>query len=480
MRTRTLAPAVALLFALAAAGRAQDDVYTLDELVATLARDPRAVEAADALLSGMGRDPRAAVLLGPDQRERLRAAVLRGLREGDVRGLERAPALRVSEMGAGAEVGVLVANPPRGPVAAAGHADLPAPRRRTTELLGIPVADRTVPAPAEGAPLGPLGELGVARGEGEVDPDRAGRWPDSSRLAEVLDRLAVNEPGAPLYQVRPAPGQAPLATPEALIAALQASGHEVRVLDRRRTANFADLTHEGRSVAAPVWVDTELPLPDGRTLVVPATHSEHQVLVRGPVVNADVAFFMGIDGQARFRPLLGAEPAWLGGRTANVYEGERAREAVRVAGEVRRAFVEKAAANPQLPWGGYYHLGVCNDSNAFVEQALTGKTTLYPLTRDPRLFAGEGEIDRLSRAMPIDGRGRPADLARVLGALPADDPSQLAFAGLRDDVRALLGVESARGADAARGAGAGRGQTQAGPGPRPQGPGIVEELPGGK
>lgn len=121
-------------------------------------------------------------------------------------------------------------------------------------------------------------------------------------------------------------------------------------------------------MAAPVWIDTELNVPGtDRNLMVPATHSEHQFLVRGsgaasqaslPVVNADLAFFMGIEGEAKFRAMLGKEEAWTGGRVAHRYEGDKAVEAARVAGEVRRAFVEQKE-HPELPYGpGDFNLGV--------------------------------------------------------------------------------------------------------------------------
>lgn len=441
---RRVLPLALLLLALPAAAQAPDP-YTLPELVAALARNPDAPGAVDAVLAELGRNPAAAGLLSAEQRATLRAALQRGLTTGDGSALEMAPALTVSGMGAAVVVvpavtDAVTGRPAATPVRRQADDGLPgAPRRLVEEPLGIPVADRSLP-PEGPPPTGRLAALGLQRGDGGRDPERARRWPDSNRLAAVLNRLSLNGP-APVYAVKVAEER--VASPAALIAALQRSGHTVTVLDRRRTANFADLRHDDRSVAAPLWVDTEVPVPGrDRTLKVPATHAEHQVVVRGPVVNAEVAFFMGIEGEAKFRPLLGLEEDWTGGRTMHTYEGPRAAEAVRVAGEVRRAFVEKQAAHPELPYGGYFNLGVCNDSNAFVEWAMTGKTTLYPLTRDLALYQGDGEIDRLSRAMPVD-RDRPADLERVLGSLPEADPERLAFAGLRDDVKALL---AARGA----------------------------------
>lgn len=468
MRSLRVASSLLLAALLAAPlARAQTEAYTLPELVDELSRDPNAPGAIDAVLAELGRNPAAAAILSGEQKARLREAIARGIREGKTDGLEFAPAMTVPEMGAAVRIAPLVTGAGN---AAGGTATgqtgatsqgggLPLPTRLVEEELGIPVADRSLP-PVESTPVGPLGGLGVTRG-GERDPGRAERGPDSIRLAAVLNRLSLNPRGAPTYVVRV--GGTRCDSPEAVIAALQAQGHTVTVQDLRRTANFADLRHKDRSVAAPVWIDTELNVPGtDRNLMVPATHSEHQFLVRGPVVNADLAFFMGIEGEAKFRAMLGKEEAWTGGRVAHRYEGEKAVEAARVAGEVRRAFVAKQKEHPELPYGGYFNLGVCNDSNAFIEQALTGKTTLYPLTRDPRFYTGNGEIDRLSRLMPIDGRGRPTDLSRVLASLPMERTEDLAFDTLKADVARMNGS-------------AATGQTNQGPTGPSQG--MVDQLP---
>jgi len=469
----------ALLFAPLA--RAQTEAYTLPELVDELSKDPNAPGAIDAVLAELGKNPAAAAILSGEQKAKLREAIARGIREGKTDGLEFAPAMTVPEMGAAVRVAPLVTGTGNGNGTATGQTGsnqtnnaenqgggLPLPTRVTEEDLGIPVADRSLP-PVESTPVGPLGGLGVSRG-GERDPGRAERGPDSIRLAAVLNRLSLNPRGAPTYIVRV--GETRCETPQAVIAALQAQGHSVVVQDLRRTANFADLRHKDRSVAAPVWIDTELNVPGtDRSLMVPATHSEHQILIRGPgaasraslpIVNADLAFFMGIEGEAKFRAMLGKDEAWTGGRVAHRYEGDKAVEAVRVAGEVRRAFVDKQKEHPELPYGGYFNLGVCNDSNAFIEQALNGKTTLYPLTRDPRFYTGDGEIDRLSRLMPIDGRGQPADLSRVLASLPMERTEDLAFDSLKADVARMNGS-------------AATGQTNQGPTGPSQG--MVDQLP---
>lgn len=437
MLRRALLPLALLLLAPALAF-AQPAHVTLDQLVRELSRDPRAPAVIDAMLADMGTRPGAGALLTPEQRGQLRTRLLEALRTGDASGLERSPALTVGQMGAAVTV-LEAANAvnPR-PAATDGAGAPPTSARPVREPLGIPVlaTGRTEPAmpPAQPGQPSPLAALGIEKRH-VPDADLAARGPDSTRMAEVLDRLSVNPPGRPRAIITHDDGSA--MTPVELLRLLKASGHTIEVRDARMFADFAGLRSNGRDVAASMWADTEIAVPGRGTLKVPVTHSQHELVVRGPTVNVDVSFFMGIDGEARFRPMLDSRAGWTGRRIAHEYTGDRAIEALRVAGEVRRAFEEKRAANPQLPYGGYFALGVCNDSNAFVEHALTGRTTLYPLTRDLRFYQGPGEIDRIARAMPVDGRGAPADLERVLASLPVTDTDDLVFPELRADLRAL-------------------------------------------
>jgi hypothetical protein len=435
MLLRSLGLSLALLLAVAPSVLAQDHVL-LSELAAELKDDPRAMAAVEAILADMGSRANAGGMLSPEQRARLRAAILHAVRTGDVEDLEHAPALRVGEMNAAA-VAAVAANAGAARPAAAGIGQPPASARATREPLGLPVdrsADQTPAQPAPAQP-GPLAALGITPRK-VPDPDLTARGPDSTRLADVLNRLAVNPVDRPRLIVTV--GEREARSPKQLMELLAATGHTITVSDVRVFADFAGLQAGGRDLAAPMWVDTEIPVPGrGRTLKVPTTHSQHELVIRGPQVNVDVSFFMGIDGEAKFRPMLDTRADWTGRRVAHTYEGARAVEAMRLAGEVRRSFEDDRVANPQLPYGGYFTLGVCNDSNAFIEHALTGRTTLYPLTRDLRYYQSDSEIDRISRAMPVDGRGAPADLDRVLASLPAENPNDLVFPGLRDDLAEL-------------------------------------------
>lgn len=424
-RLTPLALAAALLVAPAAL--AQDEAVPLSQLARELGSDPARV---DAFLARMGQTPGAAGVLTPAQKEAVRAAIKRG----DFAFLDRFPSVTVEELGQGVQAANL-AKRTRQARRAQGH--LP-----TDQMPGLPLdeAPRSLEEPL-GIPTGapPLApgslykDLGGGLRYGDaVDPDKAARHGDSARLADVLDRLALNERGgAPPFRVTFAGKTA--VTPSGLVAVLEASGHTVEVRDARYFANFGDLNYKGRDVATPFWVDSELPVPGtDRTLAVPVTHSQHELIVRGPEVNADVSFFFGIDNEAKFRAMGSKGQSWTGGRVHQRYTGKQAREAIRLAGAIRRAYVKKAKAFPGV---GYYPLGVCNDVNAMLELHLSGKTTLYPLTRDLRYFQGPGEVDTLARRLPVDGRSdAEPDAERIFSSLPVDAIDDLAFPALRADL----------------------------------------------
>ncbi|WP_051670053.1 hypothetical protein [Bryobacter aggregatus] len=281
---------------------------------------------------------------------------------------------------------------------------LPKPKPEHSETI-----DFTVP------PLKDLG-YGLAFGD-EVDPKLAPLHKDSVELATRL-----NEPH-----------------PEKLLAELQQSGHTVEIRDARYFSNFGDLKYKGRDVLTPFWLDTGIPIPgQKRNLLVPAPHSQHAILVNGPKYQAALCFYFGIDGRAIVRPIDTKDQGWVMGHVAHVYQGAQALEAMRMIGEVIRVYAAIQKANPDLPFGGYYVLGVCNDPGAIVEMKMTGKTTLYPLTLDRKYFAGQGEVTEIVNQLPQDEVS--TDKARVIASMPVDDLKQIPIASLRSD---LLIVRSA-------------------------------------
>ena len=434
---------------------------SLADMLLDLGRKPEVLEG---VLQTLGTSPTAVGVMPPDTRNKLRAAVLEGRRETIEAVLNRFPRLSVEALGAAVvaydraqQRGLVDADGGEQPAGDAGREAPetdPATGQAATgqavtgqavvtpdwspalvrEPLGLPTGERGPDASTLYKPLG----AGVEQGY-PAPAERLARLPDSTRLAEVLNELSTNDPALVTYISTHEGGEA--RSVRELLEQLKATGHAMRVEDNRAFANFAGLRYQGRDVAAPFWIETGVQVPGtDRTLAVPAVHSEHVLFVRGPKVTAEVKFYMGSDGEARFRPAHNSRPDWTGEWVERVYEGDDAIKAMDVAGQVRRALVEKKDDNPDLPMNGYYGLGVCNDSSAFIEHAMTGRTTVYPLTRDPRLFGGDSAIDRMSAELPNDRHDEnpPNVLERVLLSLPVRDLDRLVFSGLRRDVEALL------------------------------------------
>ncbi|WP_162801375.1 hypothetical protein [Azospirillum brasilense] len=403
----------------------------VSQVMSELARNPDFVEA---LYRRLGRDPKAGGILGPDEIKRLREMIL----GKDFEGLDRFPGLTVQGMGRSVRLAGAMLDqsgddgfPPQPAMVEA------AVEAAVDEGLGIPAVG-TPPAPD--AYLRPLG-FGLEAGD-RVDPALAERYADGRRLAELLNRLSLNAAGGGGRHRVVLDGRT-LDTPRALMETLALGGHDVEVRDSRYFANFGDLIYHGRDVLTPFWIDTRLPVPGtDRNLLVPVSHSQHELVVRGPVVNADLSFYFGIDGQAVFRPSVTRDQAWVMGRVAHRYRGEEAMEVIRLAGVIVRAYDAIKRRHPELPFGGYYALGVCNDVNAMIELRMRGETTLFPLTLDPQFFTDEGEVGRLAESLPLDSRWRAvADPRRILGSLPVEDLAALPLPSLREDlekVRAAL------------------------------------------
>jgi len=389
-----------------------------------LSQDPAFV---DGLLEKLGHDPRAGGILGPENLRRLRALIL----GKDWEGLDRFPGITVAGMGRAVSLAALALGkpepkPPPPPLAA-----------DVEEPLGLPTGAPALASDTYLRRVRPDLEVGD-----RVDPVRGAHHADSARLADLLNRLALNPPpDAPGARFRVRVGDARAESPRELLALLVRQGASLEVRDARYFANFGDLIYQGREVLTPFWLDTEIRVP-GRdwTLLVPAGHSQHELVLRGPRLKADLAFYFGIDGEAVLRANDTLDQAWTLGYAPHVYRGDAALEVVRLLGEIIRRYAAIHRAHPELPFGGYFALGVCNDVNAMLELHMQGATTLYPLTHDKALFQGDDEVSRLVARLPVDGRGARVGAARVRGSLPAASIDAIPVARLRDDLERVGGA----------------------------------------
>jgi hypothetical protein len=254
-------------------------------------------------------------------------------------------------------------------------------------------------------------------------------------MAEVLNRLAMNGLGGAVATASLDGKSA--TTPEAMVQALVAGGHEVSVADARYFANFGHFHYKGQDVMMPFWVNSRILVPHTRRpLLVPVSHAEYEWTIRGPKINADVAWYFGIDGKAEFRTMDELNQPWVLGRHAHEYRGADAVEVTRLTGKMMVAYAHLHMAHPALPFGGYYALGVCQDSVAAIEKKMTGKATLFPNTADTALFNDprDVEVNALIGAIPKDRRGKMPEPERIFGSLPTTDLHAITIPGLTEDL----------------------------------------------
>jgi len=408
----------------------------------------------DALLAQMNRNGKQGpALLTPNLFKRLRELTL----GKDWQGLNRFPGWTMAAINPTVHVvskavsqdqtaseTVMHAGAPSGTVSTA--AELPDQLNRRIDL-GPYALDRaeTVdldePSTLPGfTPEGIVSDLGagVIRGDGP-NPSLAPMHAESQRLADVFNRLSLNALGNTATVTAQIGGHRAI-TPQALVEALTATGHTVVVFDARYFANFGHFHFKGQEVMMPFWIDSQIRIPHTRrSLLVPVSHAEYEWHVRGPEINADVSYYFGIDGKAQFRTMDTLDQAWVLGRHAHEYRNNEAVEVTRLTGLMVVAYLRQHIRRPDLPFGGYYTLGVCQDSIAAIENKMTGSNSLFPNTVDSSLFDDprDAEINALMRAIPKDRSGRPPTPERVFGSLPATDFYSITIPGLANDLEAV-------------------------------------------
>ncbi|HEV2711069.1 MAG TPA: hypothetical protein VGU67_12715 [Edaphobacter sp.] len=275
---------------------------------------------------------------------------------------------------------------------------------------------------------------GVIRGD-DANPKLAPLHAESQRMADVLNRLSLNAlDGAATATAEQ------VITPEALVQALMDSGHTVTVSDARYFANFGHFHYKGQDVMMPFWVNSQIKIPGTkRALLVPVSHAEYEWEIRGPKINANVSWYFGVDGKAEFRTMDTLDQPWVLDRHAHQYRGADAVEVTRLTGKMSIAYMHQHRARPTLPFGGYYALGVCQDSVAAIEKKMTGKATLFPNTANGALFDNprDAEVNALIEAIPKDRNGKLPEPERIFGSLPTANLSAITIPGLTADLVAV-------------------------------------------
>ena len=230
------------------------------------------------------------------------------------------------------------------------------------------------------------------------------------------------------------------------VDALKADGYQLDVSFESRVANFTEMHlkvdgpngPEYRDVPAPLMVKTGYTDGSGRMAMVPASHSEMIISVKGgpnPDLTGDLKFFQGMSGTGFFPANVTANASWLGKGMHGAYSGDAAIKAIKVAGAFTD-LIHTVGKEQNLYAEGYGQTGVCDDSIAVIHQVVEpGKgNEYYPLLmQDNLLTAAIGrkladsdlsndsalrELQAAIAFLPSDLEKNPTDKQRALKALP--------------------------------------------------------------
>jgi hypothetical protein len=426
----------ALMFLLVV-GIAAQKTYTSPILFsAVMQRVSAQPEFRERVLQGIREVPKVGEFLSPDLVDRLRVLIL----GKEWQRVDHFPALTVAALNKSVDAAMSLAGKsttPLKPVDLLDTAEYPLGQRETIDLDH----PATAPTYAED-PATAQRNVGfdLTMGDGP-DPALAPMHPESRQLAVVLNRLAMNAPGEPVATA--ILDEKTFTDGGALIEELRERGHSVTISDDVYFANFGHLHDRDRGVMMPFWIDTQIAVPASRrSLVLPVSHSEQELHIRGPKWNADVSFYFGIDGKAEFRTMDSLNQSWVMHRVLYDYqESPQQVRVMRLLSAAVRIYYRVRMLHPELPFGGYYRLGVCQDAGAKVESDLQGKTVLFPITHDPAYFPQTISTDPRDReflaafnALPSDRGSAMPPIDRVVGALPTVHYDDIMIPGLSGDL----------------------------------------------
>jgi hypothetical protein len=160
----------------------------------------------------------------------------------------------------------------------------------------------------------------------------------------------------------------------------------------------------------------------GKEAVVPASHSEMVVTIRSgpnspdPKLDSQVKYYQGINSTGFFPANTTANPTWCGKVSHGTLTGADATRAVSLAADFTDV-VHTSAQALGLYADGYGVTGVCNDSVAVIEQAMTGTAHEYPLLMNDSTLMGE--VQKRIANDPRDSTDFQA-LKQAIVTLPSD------------------------------------------------------------
>jgi hypothetical protein len=185
-------------------------------------------------------------------------------------------------------------------------------------------------------------------------------------------------------------------TLEDLMEALEDCGHTV---DLRMTSNITSMgvgmcVKDANGDSTFAQIPLAYPLATGlvyrknqlhKEAVTLMTHGAMFLRVRGPIANFHLEWCLNVTGTTSFQPVQGPARPWQQDSMASVKHAsnilntkEGRKNAFRYS-TVISVVTNCTADLDHVVIGGYGYLGVCLDSVAAIQQALTGECTLYPL-----------------------------------------------------------------------------------------------------
>jgi len=306
---------------------------------------------------------------------------------------------------------------------------------------------------------------GLARGDVPNAKLSDAQAKQNTILAEVFDRLAdnVGKPKAERFVVEHNGGR--FTSLPHFMKALKADGYTIEAKITHRVADFFALkttAPNGMLLDVPMAALVKTGVKDaaGHDAVVPAVHSEVVFTLKSsssskqPTLDGDVKWYQGVPNTGFFPCDVMRKSTWAGTTTAAVLDEAQATRALALCG-VLSDVIQDVSARKGLLMAGYGVTGVCNDSVAIIQSAITGAVTAYPLfMRDDVLLpeiasrlkdanrADDGALKALQAAIgavPSDDKPNPTSTKRALASIPWA-PGEAPFASTEAARVALSGA----------------------------------------
>jgi hypothetical protein len=176
--------------------------------------------------------------------------------------------------------------------------------------------------------------------------------------------------------------------PDDLMQALIDLGHTVEVCVRTHVTTFGialcvkeEEDNSWTNIPLAFFMQNGYSDAKGKEAFVCLPHSGLNLEIRGPLLSkGSIQHYIAIEGMCGWHSNHNADVPWIENIDCGTpVTGIDTFKSIRTAG-LFAVIMNGVATKFQLPFGGYGLTGVCNDSAAVLEYALSGTTHIYPLT----------------------------------------------------------------------------------------------------